>query len=568
VIVGVSYREWSQYHAINRAAQQTREIVETVDRIRSGVLDAETSERGFLLTGAANYLDPYRRSSESVPADLAKLEQLTANRSEARSRVAELNDIVTRKFADMAENIEDRRREHATPSVETVLGDPGKKLMDRIRRLCSGIQQRENALHSEAEADREGAAKTALLATVSGSLILLFFFVSGFQPLLGGGTPQSMAPRIWAYGAAVAVVAVATLLRMSLTPLVGESATPFITYFPAVLFAAWYGGFRAGALAILLSTITAWYFFVPIQRSFVIQNPGDLIGILLFIFVAFGIALLSDSQRRAVARRRDAENAERELRYRFERLNEELGRSNQDLQAFAFMASHDLQEPLRQVAAFSELLIRKYSANADADARTFVGNIADGVNRMQRLLSDLLSLARIGSPESEPAEPVDLNCVLENSRRNLEAAIEANEAVIVCGNLPSVCAAESHMVSLFQNLIGNAIKYRSAAAPRIEIAAVEENGELRLAVRDNGIGIPAEYHDRIFAVFQRVRGKRVPGSGLGLAICKRIVERYGGRIWVESVEGQGTTFYFTLPAAEGSDATITTGMARVNRTML
>jgi light-regulated signal transduction histidine kinase (bacteriophytochrome) len=147
---------------------------------------------------------------------------------------------------------------------------------------------------------------------------------------------------------------------------------------------------------------------VSATKSFQIDNPGNLIGILLFIFVSFGIALLSDSQRRAVVRRRAAETAERELRFRYEHLNQDLARSNEDLQAFAFMASHDLQEPLRAIAVYSELLIRKYPARADNDARMFVGTIVDGVNRMRHLLSDLRTLAEIGGRAQGPADSVEV----------------------------------------------------------------------------------------------------------------------------------------------------------------
>lgn len=569
IIVGLSYHEWSQYHQINTAAQRTRDILESIDRIRSEVFDAEASQRGFLLTGASNYLEPYHRARRRVPEDLAKLQTLMATRSGGASQAAELTDLIHHKFADMAGLIALRRAEHATPSVETVLGDAGKPLMDRIRALCTEIQNRENVLHSDAEAGREAAAKTALLATIVGSLILLFFFVAGFQPLLSGDRQGSQQGSLRAYGMMVVVVAVATLLRVSLIPLVGPSSAPFITYFPAVLFAAWYGGFRTGAFAILLSTAASWYYFVSPVRSFAIENPGDLVGILLFIFVSFGIALLSDSQRRAIVQRCDAENAERELRVRHEKLNQELARSNEDLQAFAFVASHDLQEPLRMIGAYSELLVRKFPSQSDADAATFVDNIKEGVNRMQWLLSDLLTLAEIGGPNQQPVEPADVTRVIGIARRNLKTSIDSSGATIVCDPLPAVSAAESHLISLFQNLIGNAIKYRGAQPLRIQISAAEESPNVvRFAVADNGIGIAPEYHDRIFAAFQRVNGKKVSGSGIGLAICKRMVERYGGRIWVESEEGKGATFYLTLPVAQVQGATITTGIARVNRTML
>jgi signal transduction histidine kinase len=551
-IVGVSYHEWAEYHTINAAAQSTREIVEGVDRVRSGVLDAEASERGFLLTGDPAYLEPYRRALVRVPMELDQLKKLMVWRPGGFAQATTLGNLVDRKFADMSGNIEDRRKQGKTPSVERMLGDPGKQLMDRIRTLSTRIQQQENASHIQAEADREATAKVALLATVAGSLILLFFFIAGFQPLLVGEPQSGFEPTLPAYGVVLAVILVATLLRMSLTPLVGPSSMPFITYFPAVLFAAWYGGFRVGAFAILLSALTSWYFFVSSGKSFAVGNPGDLIGILLFIFVGFGLTILSDSQRRAIARRRAAEDAERELRVRFEHLNQTLARSNEDLEAFAFMASHDLQEPLRMIAVYSELLVRKYPAQSDSDAAMFVDNIVDGVNRMRRLLSDLLTLAETGGSNHRTMDPVDTNRVIESVTRNLKASIDASGAAIECESLPAICAAESHLISLFQNLIGNAIKYRGQTPLCVRIFATPENGYVRFAVSDNGIGIALEHHAKIFAPFQRLHGKKVPGSGIGLTICKRIVARYGGRIWVESEEGKGSTFCFTLPSERSS----------------
>lgn len=199
------------------------------------------------------------------------------------------------------------------------------------------------------------------------------------------------------------------------------------------------------------------------------------------------------------------------------------------------------------ITAYSQLLIQSYPGQFDSKASTFVGNIVDGTTRMRDLLADLLAYTEIRSREEEPVEVVDLNVVIENVRQNLTTSIDESGAVVTADRLPVLRAYRAHLESLFQNLIGNAIKYRSGRPPRVHVSVQEVNGELRFSVSDNGIGIDSEYHQQIFEVFRRLHGRKIPGTGVGLAICQRVVERYGGRIWVESQSGQGATFLFTLP---------------------
>jgi light-regulated signal transduction histidine kinase (bacteriophytochrome) len=230
-----------------------------------------------------------------------------------------------------------------------------------------------------------------------------------------------------------------------------------------------------------------------------------------------------------------------------QRSNQVLALTNQDLERFAFIASHDLQEPLRMITAYSQLLIKSYPGEFDSKASIFVDNIVDGTTRMRDLLSDLLAYTEIRNPDEEPMESVDLNVVVENVRQNLKASIDESGAVVTSDRLPVLRAYRAHFEPLFQNLIGNAIKYRDAQSPRIHVSVQKADGELRFTVSDNGIGIDPEYHQQIFEVFRRLHGKKIPGTGVGLAICQRVVERYGGRIWVESKYGEGSTFLFTLP---------------------
>jgi light-regulated signal transduction histidine kinase (bacteriophytochrome) len=228
------------------------------------------------------------------------------------------------------------------------------------------------------------------------------------------------------------------------------------------------------------------------------------------------------------------------------RSNEQLARSNEDLERFAFVASHDLQEPLRMITTYLQLLVRTYPAQFEGEGNMFVRNIVDGAARMRSLLADLLSYSEIGGEPEDAAQTIDLNAVVETARQNLKMAVEESGAVIDCDELPDVTGHTIHFVQLFQNLIGNAIKYRGADPPRIHISCETADNCYRFAIADNGMGIDPAYHTKIFGVFKRLHGKKIPGTGIGLAICQRVVERYHGRIWVESESGRGATFFFTL----------------------
>ncbi len=228
--------------------------------------------------------------------------------------------------------------------------------------------------------------------------------------------------------------------------------------------------------------------------------------------------------------------------------NENLARSNEDLERFAFIASHDLQEPLRMISIYLQLLGRKYNQSFDEQAAKYMQNIEGGAKRMRDLLADLLAYAEIGGRMEIPVEPVDLNSVVQKAKDNLALAVIESKAAISAAQLPVIRGLESHFVPLFQNLVGNAIKYRGDRQPKIDISASRSNGQLQICVADNGIGIASEYYSKIFIAFKRLHGNKIPGTGIGLAICQRIVEKYGGRIWVESNVGKGSKFFFTLPA--------------------
>jgi light-regulated signal transduction histidine kinase (bacteriophytochrome) len=230
----------------------------------------------------------------------------------------------------------------------------------------------------------------------------------------------------------------------------------------------------------------------------------------------------------------------------------ELERSNQELQQFAYVASHDLNEPLRMVSSYLQLLERRYDSQLSSEAKEFIAFAVDGAKRMQTLISDLLAYSRVGA-QDKPFQSVELEEIVTQAATNLSVAITESHATISWDSLPAVNGDPIQLTQLFQNLIGNAIKFKGDRTPKIEIREEQLNGMRQISVSDNGIGIEPEYVERIFLIFQRLHSREeYPGNGIGLAICKRIAERHGGQIWVESQPGEGTTFNFTLPASQES----------------
>lgn len=246
-------------------------------------------------------------------------------------------------------------------------------------------------------------------------------------------------------------------------------------------------------------------------------------------------------------------DVEKKLLERNEQLTkfqDELIRSNAELQEFAYIASHDLQEPLRMISSYVQLLERRYKGKLDDDADQFIDYVVDGADRMQKMIRGLLDYSRVGTKGMDFAETEFTN-VLDQALTNLQASIQESGAVITHDPLPSISVDSLQMTQLFQNLIGNAIKFRNSLPPAIHISAEQTADEWVFSISDNGIGIDPEYADRIFKVFQRLNTRdEYEGTGIGLSICKKIVQRHGGRIWLKSNNGSGSIFYFTIPMKE------------------
>lgn len=261
---------------------------------------------------------------------------------------------------------------------------------------------------------------------------------------------------------------------------------------------------------------------------------------------------LNDSLAKEVATRADAEETMRRLNAELESRAEELARSNADLEQFAYVASHDLQEPLRAVAGCMQILEKRVDGKLDARDHELMQHAIGGAARMQSLIDDLLAFSRVGT-RGGAFEHVSCETALQHALDSLSAAIAESGASITHDPLPELPADVTQLTQLLQNLIGNAIKFRGSEPPRVHVSARREEECWHFSVADNGIGIEPQYFERVFVVFQRLHTRReYPGTGVGLAICKRIVERHGGHMWIESEPGRGSTFHFTLPASPSS----------------
>ncbi len=312
------------------------------------------------------------------------------------------------------------------------------------------------------------------------------------------------------------------------------------------IMAAWYPAFA------LFSVLTA----LPTVLRFAMVGEGMHVAMawLIFLFMATMLVVAHRVNRAIVESlqlRFENQKLINELERRVSERTRELSRANEELDKFASAASHDLQEPLRTVANFAELLNTRYADRLDSDGREFIGFVVSGAHRMRKLIDDLLAYARVDA-KTPPAVDIDCNIIVSELRNDLKAAIEESGAVIDCEPLHPVHGNPGQIKQVFSNLLANAIKFRRDEPPHIRIRSVREGDRCIISVQDNGIGIPEKYRSRIFDMYERLHSStRYPGTGMGLALCKKITGVHHGTIWVDSAEGHGSTFHFSLPAARG-----------------
>ncbi len=413
-------------------------MLNAIHKLLAEVTDAETGQRGYLLTGRDNYLERYQKSVPEVPRLLAELRHLRKSEGRPTEALDRLEQQITLKLDELNRTVLLRRSE-GLPAVQQVMAaNVGKMVMDKIRRICDELVQE--------EADLVNASDAAMNRGTRRAMIILFI-----------GTALTFA-----------------------------------------------------------------------------------------LVVGAGVMMSHAIRKREVSEAKLVDSVKH------------LALSNRDLEQFAYVASHDLQEPLRMVSNYCQLLGRRYKGRLDADADDFINYAVDGAQRMQRLIDDLLAYSRVGSRRGKPVR-TQVESAFQEAVRNLAASIQESGATITHDVLPELEADPNQLTQLLQNLLGNAIKFRGKQGPKIHVSAEKRNGEWLLGVHDDGIGIAPEYREQIFVIFQRLNAKQdYPGTGIGLAICKKIMDTHGGRIWVEPKAGPGTTFRFVFPRTA---ATSTQGMA-------
>ncbi len=423
-------------------------VLEKLGDLQSQIADAETGQRGYLLTGGGDYLHSYQTSLTQVTASLLALRQLTTDNLAQQTNIARLDSHVSTRLAVLQDLLEIRNRD-GFPAAQTLFSNgTGWLHLDAIRTDVSTMKYEEDRLLLIRNTELDLTTSRVKLSIIAGEAL-------GFSFLLVAGAivQQEMSKR-----------------RRS------EEETR---------------------------------------------------------------QLNTDLERRVAERTR-------ELVAR----SQDLGRSNVELQRFAYVASHDLQEPLRTISSFTQLLAKRYRDKLDDKAREFIDFAVDGCKRMQTLIDDLLAFARVGT-EAKALQPVRCDAVLDRALKSLRVAIQESGAQIRRSTLPVVMADEVQLTQLFQNLLANSIKFRGQQVPSMHISAQRQDTSWTISIRDNGIGISPQQADRIFVIFQRLHtSAQYPGTGIGLAVCKKIAERHGGSISVQPAPDGGSVFSFTVHAGE------------------
>lgn len=454
----VADRTSSQHVRSVQETLSTAELIQQLDELLSAMQDAETGQRGFVLTGQDRYLTPFLNAQASISQKLAAVDMSAAKHGITQAQITALHGFIRQKMDELQTTIDLRRTGGLEAALAEIETNRGQEYMVRIRATI-GALRRDQSRTFQRELDLQHRRQMQL------------------EVVLGCGVVAGLV------------------------------------------------------LVFLAFRFTILY----------VRDRDD---------VERNIRTLNETLESRVA----ARTAELQARtHELEVKSADLQRSNADLAQFAYIASHDLQEPLRMIASYMGLLARRYRGHLDETADKYIQFAVDGAARMQTLIYDLLSYSRAGTQSLEK-KMVSSEALLQSALQNLEIAIKEAGAVIRYDGLPVVEADEIKLIQVVQNLIGNAIKFRKpGVAPEILVSARAVQGEWVFEIADNGIGFDAKYTDRIFEVFQRLHGVGTyPGNGIGLAICRRIIQHHGGRLWAESRPGAGSKFFFTLPRATES----------------
>ncbi len=559
MVIGVaSYQNGQAREAANRELQISQQLSDATGDLLSMLKDAETGQRGYLLTGREVYLAPYNSAVASIPGIVNGLRLFATSRPEELQRVAALEAVVNAKLKELAQTVEVRRAQGIGPALEIVDSDRGKALMDDIRTRSAAIRDIASRRSADYSAAAEKSAQRLRLVSTFGSFILFVFLAVSAWAIFGGMTHRENLYR--------EAFANAELLRVTLSSIgdgvIATDAAARISFINPVAqkLTGWPGAEALG---------------VPIQEVFQVVNETTRAPLNNPLATALATGGIVELANHAVLLARNgleipvddsgapirdkhgvvqgAVLVFRDISAR-RRTERQLKESNEQLTEFVGAAAHDLRSPLNTVSSIAQMMAVRFQSQIGSEDNEMLGFIIKGAARMLRLLDDLLAYAQAGHFDLEEGERTSLDHALETVVENLRSDIASTQAEITAEGLPVVAVSETHVVQLLQNLIGNALKYRSEAVPAIRISCERQGSEWLLGVKDNGIGIDRQYTSEIFKPFKRLHADDRPGSGIGLATCRKIVNGYGGQIWVESEPGKGSTFFVTLPSAESHSA--------------
>ncbi len=556
------YRNWTDARAEAEVTQSNRGYLRTINNLLSAVDDAESAQRGYILTGREHYLEPYRNALVPIEANLKALSDLKSSRPDDAAAIDRLQEVTRSKLKELSETIDLRRTRGIDAAMAEILTDKGSKEMDEIRQLCHTAADRQRAEVATESGESARHQLAAIQLSAAGGVLLLGLMIAGLAALNSGATQQTqLAERLansrelfettlTSIGDGVIATdtnSLVTFMNPEAVKLTGWNrqeavGKPLKEIFRIVsessreeLESPFHKVMRTGA-AVSLTNHTLLIrrdgTTIPVDDSGApIRNAYGTVSGVVLVF-------------RDITERRAAEAA-------LEHSHSEVMQANEELRQFSYAATHDLQEPLRTIVVFSQLLGRSYRHILDDRGQHLLQTVEDAALRMSTLIDHLLAYTRVGGMASSSAlMAVEAEATLDDTLVQLKGAIEETKAVITHGPMPCVWSEPAQLSQVFQNLISNAIKYRKPdVAPVIHVSATLNGEQAEFQVSDNGIGFKQEYSDRIFLLFQRLHGRSIPGTGIGLALCRRIIERQGGKIWVKSEENKGSTFFFTLPLA-------------------
>ncbi len=578
LIAVLSYRGWVSFGRRSDQFAITRQVADGTNALLSSLKDAETGQRGFLLTGEDRYLEPYRRALTEIPAQLNTLVELTAiRRPDQAQRLQALRAPIAEKLEELRQTIEQRQHNHLDAALSIVQSDRGLALMNQIAASCSEIQSAAYGRLTEYSEDTRSSANLIGLIGTAGSIVLLALLLFSTVTIRRGTRNRYLLmEKLRQHDAQ------SSATRDLLQTTIGSIGDGVI---------ATDAEGRVTLLNAIAESLTGWTQAeakgLPVEQIFVLrdeenggaaENPvrkalreGRIVGLAnetdliardrRRIPIDDSAAPIRDAQEnlvgavfvfRDITERREAEREQKKAAVELAKRSDLLQRTNTELQHFAYAASHDLREPLRTITAYTELVQLRGDSHLDDQSKESMRFILAAAHRMGALIDALLDYSKAGEIAHSPARVVDMEAILARALANLHGSLEENKAVVTHDALPTVLGDETHFEQLFQNLVSNALKYRRQEVPRIHIGVRAQGEEWLFWVSDNGQGIPLQYHAQIFELFKRLHGQQYPGAGIGLATCKKIVERYGGRIWVESESGNGSRFFFSVPAMTGS----------------